>query len=142
MSFRHGKNAVFTLDDSGGTARALRAFLNSVTGLPGARGLSEVTAFGDDGTKSIPSLANVTFSIAGHFDDTATTGIWVVLNSIRLADAASDFEYGPAGSTAGYPKITGQCWLTEFTVDASVSERVPIAATFQVEGIPTVGEFS
>lgn len=138
MSFVHGKGAVFSLDDSGGTLRSIRIYLNSVTGLPGARALSEVTAFGDDGTKSIPSLANVQFSIGGHYDATATTGVATVLNGIRVATATSTFEYGPAGSASGALKVTGECWMTEYTIDASVSERVPIAGSFQVDGVPTL----
>lgn len=141
MTFRHGKDAVFSLDDSGGTLRDVKIYLNQVSGLPGARALSEVTAFTDQGTKSIPGLANVTFSIAGHFDATATTGIFTVLNSLRTATATATFEYGPEGSTATRVKISGECWCTELTVDASVSDRVPIAATFQVDGVPTVGTY-
>jgi len=141
MTFRHGKDAVFSLDDSGGTLRDVTIHLNQVTGLPGARALSEVTAFTDQGTKSIPGLANVTFSIAGHFDATATTGIFTVLNGLRTATATASFAYGPEGSTTGRVKISGECWLTELTVDASVSDRVPIAASFQVEGVPTVGAY-
>lgn len=138
MSFTHGKDAVFSLDDSGGTLRSVKIYLNSVTGLPGARALSEVTAFGDAGTKSIPSLANVQFSIAGHYDATATTGIATVLNGLRTATATATFEYGPAGTATGALKITGECWLTELTYDATVSDRVPVAASFQVDGIPTL----
>ncbi len=137
MSFSHGKDAVFSLDDSGGTLRAVKAYLNQVSGLPGARGLSEVTAFGDQGTKSIPSLANTQFSIAGHADYTASVGIALVLGGLRTATATASFEYGPAGSATGAAKYTGECWLTEFTVDSSVSDRVPIAASFQVDGTVT-----
>lgn len=138
MSFVHGKDAVFSLDDSGGTLRAIKIYLNSVSGLPGARALSEVTAFGDAGTKSIPSLANVQFSLAGHYEATAVTGVSTVLNGLRTATATSTFEYGPAGSATGALKITGECWMTELTYDATVSDRVPIAASFQVDGIPTL----
>jgi len=141
MAFVHGKGAVFTIDDSGGTPRTVTIYLNSVTGLPGARALSEVTAFGDAGTKSIPGLANVTFSVGGHYDATASTGISTVLNGLRTATATSTFDYGPAGSASGALKVSGECWLTELTYDASVSDRVPVAATFQVDGIPTLGTY-
>lgn len=141
MTFVHGKGAVFSIDDSGGTLRTVTIYLNSVTGLPGARALSEVTAFGDPGTKSIPSLANVQFSLGGHYDATATTGISTVLNGIRTATATSSFEYGPAGSTASSLKVSGECWMTDLTYDASVSDRVPVAASFQVDGIPTLGTY-
>lgn len=141
MSYVHGKDAVFSLDDSGGTPRSIQVNLNSVSGLPGARALSEVTAFGDQGTKSIPSLANVQFSIAGHFDATATTGVATVLNGLRTATATATFAYGPAGSTTGALKVTGECWMTELTYDSTVSDRVPIAGSFQVEGIPTLSTY-
>jgi hypothetical protein len=138
MSFVHGKGAVFSIDDSGGTLRSVFPYLNSVSGLPGARALSEVTAFGDSGTKSIPSLANVPFSIGGHYDATASVGIATVLNGIRVATATSTFEYGPAGSASGALKITGECWCTDYSIDASVSDRVPISASFLVDGTPTL----
>lgn len=138
MSFAHGKDAVFSLDDSGGTLRNIKIYLNSVSGLPGARALSEVTAFGDQGTKSLPGLANVQFSIGGHYDATASTGVATVLNGLRTATVTATFEYGPAGNATGALKITGECWLTTYTIDATVSDRVPIAASFQVDGIPTL----
>jgi hypothetical protein len=137
-TYVHGKDAVFSLDDSGGTLRAIFTNLNNISGLPGARALSEVTAFGDQGTKSIPSLANVQFSIAGHYDATASTGSATVLNGIRFATATSTFAYGPAGSATGALKITGECWMTALTYDVTVSDRVPVAASFQVDGVPTL----
>jgi hypothetical protein len=141
MSFVHGKDAVFSIDDSGGTLRNVRIYLNSVAGLPGARALSEVTAFGDPGTKSIPSLANVQFNIGGHYDATATTGVSTVLNGLRTATATSSFEYGPAGSASGALKVSGECWMTDLNYDASVSDRVPVTAAFQIDGIPTLGTY-
>jgi hypothetical protein len=142
MSFTHGKNAVFSIDDSGGTLRAVFPYLNSITGLPGARALSEVTAFGDGGTKSIPSLANVPFSLGGHYDATAAVGIATVLNGLRTTTVTSTFEYGPAGGSTGALKITGECWMTELTYDATVSDRVPVAASFQVDGVPTLSTYA
>lgn len=141
MAFVHGKDAVLSLDDGGGTLRDIKIYMNSVSGLPGARALSEVTAFGDQGVKSIPSLANVQFSLAGHFDATAVTGSFTVLNSLRTSTATTTVQYGPAGGTTGLVKMTAECWMTELSVDATVSDRVPIAASFQVDGIPTVGVF-
>lgn len=140
-TYVHGKDAVFSLDDSGGTLRSVKINLNSVSGLPGARALSEVTAFGDQGVKSIPSLANVQFSIAGHYDATALVGIATVLNGLRTSTATATFQYGPAGGATGALQITGECWMTQLAYDASVSDRVPIAASFQVDGVPTLTTF-
>jgi hypothetical protein len=142
MAFVHGKDIAFQLDDSGGSLRNIRIYLNSVTGLPGARALSESTAFGDQGTRWIPALANQTFSIAGGFDTTATTGVTTVLNGLRTATSTATFEYGPEGSGSGAVKYSGECWLTDFTVDAAVADRVPISATFQVDGVVTAGTYA
>jgi hypothetical protein len=142
VSFVHGSGAAFKLDDSGGTLRTLTSYVDSVSGLPGGRELSAVTAFGDSGTRSIPGLQNITFSVSGHFDSTATTGPNAVINSLRAATATASFEYGPEGGTTGKVKYSGECWLTEYTVDASVSDKVSFSATFQVDGTVTAGTFS
>lgn len=142
MAFTHGKDSVFSLDDSGGTLRALTSYTDNVSGLPGGRGLSEVTAFGDAGVKNIPALVNVSFTASGHFDSTTTTGPNAVLNSLRSATATSTFEWGPEGSTTGKVKFSGECWLTEYTVNASVADKVSWSASFQVDGTVTAGTYS
>lgn len=137
MAFTHGKDAVFSLDDSGGSLRALSAFVDSVSGLPGTRNLSEVSAFGDEGTKNIPGLQNAQISISGHWDPTATTGPDAVLSSLLTATATATFEYGPGGGAAAAIKYTGECWLTDYTTDASVSDKVSFSASLQVDGVVT-----
>lgn len=142
MSFTHGKDTVFKIDDSGGTLRTLTSYVDQVSGLPGARQFSEVTAMGDSGVKQIPGLQNVSFSVQGHFDSTATTGPNAVIASLRTATATATFEYGPEGGASGDVKFSGECWLTEYTVDASVSDKVSFSASFQVDGTVTEGTFS
>lgn len=142
MAFVHGKNAVFSIDDSGGTLRTISSYVDKVDGLPGGRELSEVTALGDSGTKSIPGLQSVSFSIAGHFDSTATTGPNAVLNSLRTASSTASFEYGPEGSASGKAKFSGECWLEEYTVDSTVSDKVSFSASFKVDGTVTSGTYS
>jgi hypothetical protein len=141
MAFVHGKNSVFKLDDSAGTLRTLTSYVDNVSGLPGGRALSSVTAFGDAGEKSIPGIPNVAFSIAGSFDSTATTGPNAVLNGLRTATATATFEYGPEGATTGNVKFTGECWLTDYKVDAAVGNKVPYTADFQVDGAVTSTTF-
>lgn len=141
MSFVHGKSSIFKLDDSGGTLRTLTSYVDSVQGLPAGRNLSEVTVFGDSGTKSVPGLVNATFTISGHFDSTATTGPNAVLNSLRAASATASFEYGPEGSSTGNTKFSGECWMTEYTVNSAVADKVGFSATFQVDGTVTAGTY-
>jgi hypothetical protein len=139
MSFVDSQNSVFKLDDSSGTLRTLTQYVNSVDGLPGARNLNEVTAFSDTGTKSIPSIQNGKFSIAGDYDSTATTGPHVVLSGLALtATATASFEYHPEGTTTGKPKLSGECWCSSYVITSKVGSQVSYKADFQIDGVVTV----
>lgn len=142
MAFVHGKDSVFKIDDSGGTLRTLSTYVDEVSGLPGERGLSEVTAMGDGGVKNIPGLHNGQFSISGHYDSTATTGPDAVLASLMSATATASFEYGPEGGANGKIKYYGECWMTKYEVNSEVAEKVSFSADFQVDGTVTRGTFS
>lgn len=141
MAFFDSKSSKFFLDDTGSTERELTAYINDLGGLPGPRNLDEVTALGDSGAKFIPGLENVTISITGIFDDTATTGPDAVLGPLRTHTSAVDFNYGPKGNTGGFPKYSGTCWVTTYEVKSSVGSRVEYTATLQVEGAVTRGTY-
>ncbi|MFI9552647.1 hypothetical protein [Nonomuraea endophytica] len=143
MAFVHGKNSVFAVDDTGGTLRTLSQYVDNVSGLPGSRDLSEVTAFGDQGVKNIPGLVNTTFSVSGHFDSTATTGPDVVMGGLLAGQTATaTFEYGPEGSTTGKIKYSGEAWITSYTAESGVGDKVSFSAEFQVDGVVTRGTYA
>ena len=147
MALFDSKVAKFFLEDTGGTERDLSAYITEIGGLPGARALNEATALGDSGATFHPGLENVTISISGQFDDTGTTGPEAVLGPLRTHTAAVDFKYGPKGNTSGFLRYagltsaSGGCWVTEFTVDASVGSLVMWSASLQVEGVVARGTF-
>lgn len=141
MALFDSKTAVFNITDTGATSRDISQYITEISGLPGARNLNEATALGDSGATFHPGLENVTPSISGHYDDTATTGPEAVLGPLRTHTAAVAFDYGPKGSTTGYLKYSGTCWVTEFTVDASVGSLVSWSASLQVEGTVTRGTY-
>ncbi|UBU11602.1 hypothetical protein [Nonomuraea gerenzanensis] len=143
MAFTHGKDSAFAVDDTGGTLRTLSQYVDNVSGLPGSRDLSEVTAFGDEGVKNIPGLVNATFSISGHFDSTVTTGPDAVLGALMTGQSATaTFEYGPEGNTSGKVKYSGEAWITSYTAESSVSDKVSFSAEFQVDGVVTRGTYA
>lgn len=141
MARAHGKDTYFAIDDSGGTLRNISPHVNNVSGLPGARQLSEVTAFGDAGVKNIPGLVNVSFTISGPYDSQATTGSYAVLNGLRSTTTTSSFEYGPASNSSGAPKLYGEAWLSELSIDASVADAITYSATIQVDGVVSSTSF-
>ncbi|MCH8826396.1 MAG: hypothetical protein IIB16_05505 [Chloroflexi bacterium] len=142
MPFFDSKVSKFLLDDLGGTQRDLSAFITEVRGLPGARLLNEVTALGDSGARFIPGLEDVVISLAGIFDDTATSGPDAVLGPLRTHTSAVDFEYGPEGSTTGDVKYSGTCWLAQYDLRSRVGSLVEWTASLQVEGAVARGAFA
>ncbi len=141
MTFFDSKVSKFLIDDTGSVQRDLSAYLTDVRGLPGPRNLNEVTALGDSGARFIPGLEDVAVSLAGIFDDTASSGPDAVLGPLRTHGTAVDFEYGPEGSTAGDVKYSGTCWVLSYELRSRVGNRVEWTASFQVEGTVARGTF-
>jgi predicted secreted protein len=131
MAFRHGKNAVFKVDNSGGTLTDISAYLNDVS-LPRSIETAETTTFGvTGGSKTyVVGLNDATVSVSGKYDSTVDAHLAGILGQ----DASVSFEYGPAGSTAGYIKFTGECFLTKYDVKSPVGDVVTFSADFQVTG--------
>lgn len=143
MAKFNSEEAVFKLDDSGGVLRDLTAHLLEVNGLPAAGEMRDITKLGDTvGHKFHRGIENVTFSIRGLFDDTATTGPNVVIRGLRTLTTSSSFEYGPSGGTTAKVKYSGECFLTNFVEVARVGSMVEFTADFQVNGGVTVGTFA
>ncbi|MEV2240582.1 hypothetical protein [Micromonospora sp. NPDC049891] len=142
MAASHGKNAVFSLDNASGTTpgtlQDISVYVDNVSGLPGTRNLSEVTAFGDEGVRNIPGLENTQFTISGTLDPQVVT----IVGGAHKASVTASFEYGPQGSGSGAVKYSGEAWVSDFNVDASVAEKVPFSATLQVDGVVAIGTYS
>jgi hypothetical protein len=139
VAFVHGKSAVFKLDDSGATLRDLSAYLNDIS-LSRDIETAETTTFGVAGSAKtyIVGLSDATFSISGLFDATADGYLAGVLGQT----ATLSFEYGPAGSSAGLVKYSGECIMTSYEVSAAVGDAVQASADFQVTGAITRGTWS
>jgi hypothetical protein len=134
MAFVHGKTAVFKVDDSGGTLRDLSAYLEEVS-FPRSVETSETTTFGNSAKTYIVGLSDATVSITGIFDSVSDG---YLAGALGVATPL-DFEYGPAGSTAGLIKYSGTCFMTSYEVSAPVGDKVSASAEFQVTGAITRG---
>jgi hypothetical protein len=136
-TFRHGKAAVFKIDDSGGTLRNISDALNSIS-FPREAEVLETTSFGSSDRTYIVGFKNGTISIEGSFDATYDGYLAGVLGQ----DATLSFEYGPEGSTSTYTKYTGECILTSYESTAGIGDVVSISAEFQISGAVTRGTYS
>ena len=134
MAFVHGKTAEFQIDNSGGSLTDISAYCDNVD-FPLTADTAEVTTFGDASKEYIGGLKDATISISGSWDATADG---ILAGIIGLAGS---FEYGPAGSTGGNIKYTGEAICTSYNVTAPVGDKVSFSAEFQVTGDVTRGTY-
>ena len=139
MAFVHGKSAVFKLDNASASLVDYSQYLNDVS-LSRSIETAETTTFGVSGSAKtyIVGLSDATFSISGLFDATADATLAGVLGFAT----ALNFNYGPAGSTAGLVKYTGTCIMTGYNISAAVGDAVQATADFQVTGPITRGTWA
>ncbi len=134
MAVMDGQRSRFRIADVGGVMRDLSAHIIEVSGLPGERALSEVTALGDSGARFNPSIESVLFTLCGVFDDTANEGADAVLGALRYHTAPTRFEYAPAGLKSGSVRYTGVCLVKSYELTSRAGEPISWKATLQVDG--------
>lgn len=139
-SFKHGKNTVFKITDTGDTLQDISDVLDDASASQ-ERDTAETTAFGDGDRTYIAGLRDGTISVSGHFDNDADS-VHQVLTALLNQDAPTAFEYGPQGSATDDPKASGDCLLTSYEVSGEVSGKVSVSAEFQISGGITWSTFS
>lgn len=136
-TFRHGKNASFKVDNSGGTLTNISDTLNSVT-FPREIETLETTSFGSSTRSYVVGFSDATISIEGSFDATVDAHLAGILGQ----EASVSFEYGPEGTTNGLVKYTGEAFMTSYETSAGIGDIVSYSAEFQVTGAITRGAFA
>ena len=126
-TFVHGKSTDFELDDTGGTSRSLSNVLTSVD-FPEIIETAETTAFGSTSKSYIVGLRDATISVSGLWDATVDGYI------IGTEPATRTFIFGPAGSTGGNVKYTGEAILTNYSVSSPVGDVVTFSLDLQCTG--------
>lgn len=135
----HGKDLVFKLDNQSGVLKDLSAYVRSVTGLPGEIELGDVTVGGGStGYSFLPGLQKADFSIECVFDD-AVDSAWDVVSDFDSDTNTRSFEYGPAGETAGYAKINGECRILRVPLPANAPEPLLFTVELKLDGGRTIG---
>ena len=133
-TFAHGKSTDFALDDTGGTSRSLANTLTDVS-FPQSIDTAETTAFGSTNKSYIVGLKDTTISVSGLWDAT-------IAGYLSGTEPASrSFIYGPAGSTGGNVKYTGEAIMTNYSVSNPVGDVVTYSVDLQVTGAVTRGTY-
>jgi len=139
MAFVHGKAAVFKLDNSGGTLTDLSSYLMEIS-FPESIDTADVTAFSPAGGAKayIVGLKDAKISLTGKWDSAFDALIAAVLGQT----ASLSFEYGPAGSTAGLVKYSGESFVTAYNIGSPVGDVVSASVELQVTGAVTRGTWA
>ena len=130
-TFVHGKSTNFTLDDTAGSVRDISNTLTSVD-FPESIDTAETTAFGSSAKSYIVGLSDATISVSGIWDSTVDGYI-----AGGAEPASRSFVYGPAGSTAGNVKYTGEAIVTSYSISNPVGDVVTFSLDLQVTGVVT-----
>ena len=133
-TFAHGKSTDFAIDDTGGSSRNISDTLTDVS-FPQTIDTAETTAFGSSNKSYIVGLKDTTISISGIWDATVDGYL------SGTEPASRSFIFGPAGSTGGNVKYTGECILTNYSQSNPVGDVVSFTADFQVTGSVTRGTY-
>lgn len=87
MAKENGLGMTVTVDDAAGTGRAISNDVTSVQiGMPSP--VQDTTGVNSTGMERLLLLADLSISLAGVFNDLATTGAHTVLNTFRTLAAA------------------------------------------------------
>lgn len=132
-TFVHGKGAYFNLD-SGGSPTDVSSYIKKVDSKLAAD-LADVTCLGATAKSFIKGLEDATYTIEGYWDATMDG----ILYAARTT--AASFQFGPAGSTGGYVKYSGECYVKDYSLSAGVDGMVSFSAEIQVTGAVTRGTF-
>lgn len=136
MAKHHGKDSYLSVN-----AVNLTTYLDSIE-FPRSVETAETTTMGSESKSYISGLSDATISIAGKWDETASTGPDAVLSGLVGSDSSVAFEYGPHGNAASAIKYSGNLFLTSYQVSSPLGDVVAFTAEFQVTGDITRGAFS
>ena len=129
-TFAHGKSTDFAIDDTGGSSRNISDTLTDVS-FPQTIDTAETTAFGSSNKSYIVGLKDTTISVSGIWDATVDGYL------SGTEPASRSFIYGPAGSTSGNVKYTGEAIMTNYSVSNPVGDVVTFSMDLQVTGAVT-----
>ena len=130
-------NSYIEVDDSGGTPRNLSAYIDEIGPLGQEVSLLDVTGLNDTAQRVIPGVEpGQELVLRGAFDDTSTNGVDAVLSGI--VGKTVTVSYGPAGSSSGQRKITGEFLCLSYRVISKLGDQVRFEARFKQDNAITL----
>jgi hypothetical protein len=130
-------NSYIEVDDSGGTPRNMSAYVDEIGPLGQEVSFLHVTGLNDTAQRVIPGVEpGQELVLRGAFDDTSTTGADAVLSGI--VGKTVTVSYGPAGSSSGQRKMTGEFLCLSYRVISKLGDQVRFEARFKQDNAITL----
>lgn len=136
-----GTQINFEIGSNGTPTTLVTTLSNKVSNVDFSRtqDLPDVTAFNGNGARAFAvGLNEGEFGVEFFWDATVDAH----LNGLINYTTAISFQYGPDGSTSGYPKYTGSCFLSDLSTPQTVGDVKKFSATFKVTGSITRSTFA
>ena len=129
MSLSHGRSLYFAVGTpSGGAVTSYSTTTKEVNGLPGEVDLGDVTVAWNVGHTNYPGLQKASFSSVHVFDSASTgTTIWGTVGGFQSSQQTYPstgwaVQFGPKGTTSGYPLITCNAWIKSIALPVKVTD--------------------
>ena len=134
----HGKDArLFAAIIAVKATHNISRYLNKEN-LPRVRDVYDVTTQGVASKEYISGLTDATFTFGGPFIAIADE-----LFSEWMSENELNFQYYPAGvnvfgtGSATNPIYSGKMFLTEYSLDCNVGDKIMVSSASQIIGVPT-----
>ena len=135
-TFRHGRDARFSITTTTGGTIQLSSGLNELT-LSRSMDTAEVTTFGLNDKQYVVGLRDASFKAAGNFASTYDKKLQPLLGW----SSGTNFVYGPESTASGRRKYTGKAHITSLEISSPAADMVGISMEFQVTGAITSTNF-
>jgi len=135
---KYGNDLVFKLDNQAGSLKDISAFVKSVDGLPAEHDMGDVTTGGSAGYKWLRGLPKATITLECVFDDAADSA-WDIVKDFKTDTATRSFEFGPAGLTAGFIKVTGELDIVDVKLPVKATDPLTFTIKANLSGADTIG---
>ena len=138
MAFKHGKTALFKVDNAGGTLVDLSAFCDSID-LSRDLDVAETSTFGSTSKTYVIGLIDGKISVSGKFDSAGASTVDAVISGTLGQEASVTFEYQASNASVSStnPKYTGEAYCTSYKISAPVGDVVKFSAEYQITGAAT-----
>jgi hypothetical protein len=131
MAFQAGRSAHFSLDGTD-----ISGYLDSLS-FSRDVATAETTNFGSSGNAEyVVGIESATISGSGSFDPTQDAALAATLDQAVVA-----WIYGPYGNTSGNVKYNGNAFVTNYSVEGGVGDKVSFSFTAVVDSGTTRGTF-